>query len=88
MLPSSSASGSDPFQVSSSSDPSDPRSAPEIVPVANRSPVRIEAPFDVAWASCCGIVQYRCRAFVRDTTLPWSTTSSSMSSAQSPAARR
>ena len=31
--------------------------APEIVPVANRSPVRIEAPFTVAWASCCGIVQ-------------------------------
>ena len=35
----------------------DPCSAPEIVPVAIRSPVRTDAPFDVACASCCGIVQ-------------------------------
>ena len=34
-----------------------PGSGPEIVPDANRSPVRIDAPFTVACASCCGIVQ-------------------------------
>ena len=33
------------------------RSAPEIAPVAIRSPVRTDAPFEVACASCCGIVQ-------------------------------
>ena len=37
--------------------PSLPRSAPEIVPDAIRSPVRTLAPFEVACASCCGIVQ-------------------------------
>ena len=40
-----------------SGDPSLPRSAPEIVPDAIRSPVRTLAPFEVACASCCGIVQ-------------------------------
>ena len=34
-----------------------PGSAPEIVPEAKRSPVPIDAPFTVACASCCGIVQ-------------------------------
>ena len=46
-----------PFHVSSIRLPSLPRSAPEIVPDAIRSPVRTLAPFDVACASCCGIVQ-------------------------------
>ena len=32
-------------------------SGPEIAPVAIRSPVRTAAPFEVACASCCGIVQ-------------------------------
>ena len=44
---------------SSSSEPSDPGSGPEIAPVAIRSPALTEAPFEVACASCCGIVQYR-----------------------------
>ena len=56
-LPSPSRSGSVPFQVSSMRLPSLPRSAPEIVPDAIRSPVRTLAPFEVACASCCGIVQ-------------------------------
>ena len=43
--------------VSSIRLPSLPRSAPEIVPEANRSPVRTLAPLTVACASCCGIVQ-------------------------------
>ena len=46
-----------PFHVSSIRLPSLPRSAPEIVPEAIRSPVRMLAPFEVACASCCGIVQ-------------------------------
>ena len=50
-------SGRAPFSVSSISEPSLPGSAPEIVPDAIRSPVRTAAPFDVACASCCGIVQ-------------------------------
>ena len=49
--------GSAPFQVSSIRLPSLPRSPPEIVPDAIRSPVRMLAPFEVACASCCGIVQ-------------------------------
>ena len=49
--------GRAPFDVSSISEPSLPGSGPEIVPDANRSPVRIDAPFTVACASCCGIVQ-------------------------------
>ena len=46
--PSSRRTGRSPFHVSSMSEPSDPCSAPEIVPDAKRSPVRIEAPFTVA----------------------------------------
>jgi hydroxymethylglutaryl-CoA lyase/(R)-citramalyl-CoA lyase len=46
-----------PVRVSSMSEPSVPCSGPEMVPDANRSPVAIEAPFTVACASCCGIVQ-------------------------------
>ena len=42
----------------------------------------------VAWASCCGNVQYSPRAFVRLITSPLSSTSSATSSAQSPSARR
>ena len=45
------------FPYSSMSEPSDPGSGPEIVPVAIRSPVRMVAPFEVACASICGIVQ-------------------------------
>jgi hypothetical protein len=56
-LPSSSRTGSAPFRVSSIRLPSLPRSAPEIVPDAITSPARMLAPFTVACASCCGIVQ-------------------------------
>ncbi len=40
-----------------SASPRCPASAPEIVPLANRSPGRTAAPLTVAWASCCGNVQ-------------------------------
>ncbi len=57
VLPSPSMIGCAPLRVSSISEPSLPGSGPEIVPDANRSPVRSDAPFTVACASCCGIVQ-------------------------------
>ena len=47
-------------------------------------PGRTLVPLTVAWASCCGNVQYSPRAFVREITSPLSSTSSAMSSAQSP----
>ena len=87
-LPSASGSGSRPPHVSSIRLPIVPGSAPEIVPEAKRSPGRAVAPLTVAWASCCGNVQYRPRALVRETIVPFSSTSSSMSSAQSPSVRR
>lgn len=37
---------------------------PEMVPEAKRSPVRTDAPFDVRWANCWAIDQYRPRAFI------------------------
>ncbi len=55
--PSASPIGCSPFRVSSMSEPSLPVLGPEIVPEAKRSPVAIDAPFTVACASCCGIVQ-------------------------------
>src|SRR3954447_1104421 len=64
-------------------EPSDPGSAPEIVPDAIRSPVRSEAPFEVACASCCGSVQYNVLEFPRETVSPFSSTSRAMSSPQS-----
>ena len=45
--------------------------------------MRVVAPFDVACASICGIVQYSVRALPRETTSPLSSISRSTSSAQS-----
>src|ERR1700751_1458 len=56
--PSASVRGSAPPQLSSSRQPRWSRSGPLTVPEANRSPVRVEAPFTVMWASICAAVQY------------------------------
>ena len=48
---------------------------PETVPEAKRSPVRVEAPFTVMWASIWSGVQYMVANGGRDTTDPLSATS-------------
>ena len=58
VVPSGSVTGRLPSQVISSRQPRSPGRPPETVPEANRSPVRSAAPLTVAWASCCGAVQY------------------------------
>ena len=70
-----------PPQHSSRNDPRSSREAPLIVPDANRSPVRSEAPLTVMCASICAGDQYMVRYGGRATTSPFSTTSTSMSRA-------
>ena len=52
---------------------------PEMVPEAKKSPVRVEAPLTVVWASICAGDQYICPYGGRDTTSPFHATSRSMS---------
>src|ERR1019366_8355435 len=51
------------------------RAGPLTVPEAYMSPVRVEAPFTVIWASICAGVQYMVAKGGRDTTCPFSRTS-------------
>ena len=69
-----------PPQDSSRNEPRWSRSGPLMVPEANRSPVRSEAPLTVMWASIWAGDQYIVRYGGRLTTSPFSTTSTSMSS--------
>src|SRR5690606_13713137 len=80
--------GSRPPQVSSMNAPRWWRCGPEIVPEANRSPVRADAPFTVMWASICAGDQYISRYGGRETSSPFHSTTSSMSSPQSSLPRR
>ena len=74
------ANGSFPPQDSSRNEPRWSGSGPLIVPEANRSPVRSEAPLTVRWASIWAGDQYIVRYGGRLTTSPFSSTSTSMSS--------
>ncbi len=73
--PSARVSGSAPPQLNSSRQPRWFRSGPLTVPEAYKSPVRVEAPFTVMWASICAGVQYVVANGGRDTTCPFSRTS-------------
>jgi len=86
--PSGSVSGSAPPQLSSSRQPRWSRSGPLTVPDANRSPVRVEAPFTVMWASICAAVQYVVAYGGRAASCPFSRTSSSRSRPHGPASAR
>jgi long-chain acyl-CoA synthetase len=77
--PSGSLRGSVPPQLSSSRQPRWPESGPLTVPEAKKSPVRVEAPFTVMWASIWAGVQYMVANGGRDTTWPFSRTSSARS---------
>ena len=82
--PSGRVSGSAPPQLSSSRQPRCSRSGPLTVPEAKRSPVRVEAPFTVMWASIWAGVQYMVANGGRDTTWPFRRTSSARSKPVSP----
>src|ERR1700722_13841235 len=64
------------------------RSGPEMVPEANRSPVRADAPLTVRCASICAGDQYMVRYGGRGITSPFQTTARSMSRPQSELSRR
>ena len=80
--PSGRVSGSAPPQLSSSRQPRCSRSGPLTVPEAKKSPVRVEAPFTVMWASIWAGVQYMVANGGRDTTWPLSWISSARSRPQ------
>ena len=80
--------GSAPPQVSSMNAPRCVRPGPEIVPEANRSPVRVDAPFTVMCASIWAGDQYMLRYGGRETTSPFHSTARSMSRPQSSVSRR
>jgi len=67
--PSDRGTGFDPLQESSSMEPKEEGSGPEIVPDARRSPGFMLQPVIVWWASCCFIVQYMYLKLDCDTTL-------------------
>jgi hypothetical protein len=67
VVPSGNTSGFSPRQVNSIMLPRDSNSLPEIVPEPKRSPARTRAPLLVACASCCAMLQYIERKFVRVT---------------------
>jgi hypothetical protein len=65
VLPSGSRSGCVPLCVSSSSEPYESCVAPLMVPEPIRSPTRVLHPDAVWCASCCAMLQYIVRKFVR-----------------------
>src|ERR1019366_1333977 len=80
VVPSARRIGSRPLEVSSIKLPALRGSDPEIVPVANSSPVRVAAPLTVTWASCWAIDKYRPAAVEVLTRVPFSNSSSFTSS--------
>src|ERR1700678_2934706 len=80
--------GSAPPQVSSMNAPRWSLAGPEMVPEANRSPVRVDAPFTVMWASIWAGDQYMVRYGGRVMTSPFHDTARSMSRPQSELSRR
>src|SRR5580700_8236276 len=80
--------GSAPPQVSSMNAPRWSLHGPEMAPEANRSPVRVDAPFTVRWASIWAGDQYIDAYGGRETTSPFHSTARSMSSPQSCVSRR
>ena len=63
-------------------------SGPDTVPEANRSPARKAAPLAVKWASCCAAVQYIWPNGGCETTVPFHSTRSPMSSPHGSCSRR